>query len=74
MMNHGLKCSIAECKARLKEIDGMDLAQLEKYATKCSTCGNWIHKDNAVAQETYQKVSLKWAEAFNQAILLRRGA
>lgn len=67
MAKDELKCSIAECKARLAEIDSMDLPTLEKYATKCSTCGNWFHKDNDVAEKTYQKVSLKWAEAFNKA-------
>lgn len=71
MAGQGLKCTIAECKARLKEVDTMDLASLETYATKCSTCGNWFLKDNTVAQETYNKVSLKWAEAFNKAHLKR---
>lgn len=69
-MNNGeLKCSIAECKARLKEIDSMGLNELEKYSTKCSTCGNWLLKDNQTANETYKKVSLKWAEAFNKSIM-----
>ncbi|ARU49360.1 hypothetical protein [Sulfurospirillum diekertiae] len=72
-MNSHLKCSIAECKARLKEIDSMDLKQLETYATKCSTCGNWILKDDPIANETYRKVSLKWAEEFNNAIM-KKGA
>ncbi|MDD2384756.1 MAG: hypothetical protein PHN18_11245 [Sulfurospirillaceae bacterium] len=71
MSQNELKCSIAECKARLVEIDSMDLHTLEKYATKCSNCGNWILKDNEVAQKTYQKVSLQWAEAFNEALLRR---
>ena len=69
MAKDELKCSLSECKARLSEIDSMDLQTLEKYATKCSTCGNWILKDNEVAQKTYQTVSLKWAEAFNKAHL-----
>jgi len=67
MGEEGLKCTIAECKSRLREIDTMGLAELEKFSTKCSTCGNWVLKDNKVAQETYNKVSLKWAEAFNKA-------
>lgn len=71
MSNNELKCSISECKARLREVDSMDLAELEKYSTKCSTCGNWLLKDNQVADETYRKVSLKWAEAFNKANLKR---
>jgi len=64
-----LKCTLAECKARLKEIDYMNLDELEHYATRCATCGNWILKDDSVAQETYQKVSLKWAEEFNKALI-----
>lgn len=71
MSASGLKCSLSECKARLKEIDSMNLDTLEHYATRCSTCGNWILKDDNVAQETYQKVSLRWAEAFNDALFQR---
>lgn len=71
MSSGELKCSIAECKARLHEIDSMSLEELDKYATKCSTCGNWILKDNQVADETYRKVSLEWAEAFNKANMKR---
>ncbi|MDD3342395.1 MAG: hypothetical protein PHR87_02340 [Sulfurospirillaceae bacterium] len=69
MTQNELLCTIAECKARLIEVASMDLETLEHYATKCSTCGNWILKDNEVAQKTYQKVSLQWAEAFNKAHL-----
>jgi hypothetical protein len=57
MSKDELKCSIAECKARLREIDSMSLSELEKYSTKCSTCGNWFLKDNKIADETYRKVS-----------------
>ncbi len=71
MSNNELKCSIAECKARFHEIDSMNLEELEKYSTRCSTCGNWFLKDNQVADETYRKVSIKWAEAFNKANLKR---
>ncbi|WP_041960103.1 hypothetical protein [Sulfurospirillum arsenophilum] len=69
MSSTTLKCSLAECKARLKAVDNMSLSELEEYATRCSTCGNWILKDDAVANETYMKVSTKWAESFNQALL-----
>jgi len=67
----GLKCSIAECKQRFHQVKNMGLSELEKYASRCSTCGNWFLKDNAVAQKTYDKVSLKWAEAFNSATMRR---
>ena len=71
MGEEGLKCSIAECKQRLSQIDSMGLPELEKYASNCSSCGNWFLKDNPVAQKTYDKVSLKWAEAFNTSIMKR---
>lgn len=70
MSAQDIKCSVSECKSRHKEIDAMNFADLERYATKCSTCGNWVLKDNLTAQETYQKVSLKWAEEFNKKIML----
>lgn len=69
MSSTTLKCSLSECKARLKAVDSMSLSELEEYATRCSTCGNWIIKDDAVANETYMKVSTKWAESFNEALL-----
>ncbi len=65
----GLKCTIAECKARLAQVDKMNLTELNSYANKCSTCGNWFLKDDKIAQKTYEKVSLKWAEEFNKQAL-----
>lgn len=65
MSTQELKCSLSECKAKYNEIDKMSFAELAHYADRCSTCGNWFLKDSNVAQETYQKVSLKWAEEFN---------
>ena len=71
MSENGLKCSLSECKSRHKEVDVMSFEDLAKYASKCSTCGNWFLKDNIIAQETYQKVSLKWAEEFNKITMIR---
>ncbi len=67
-----LKCSLAECKARLCDAHTMSLKELETYATRCSTCGNWILKDNAVANTTYLKITTLWAEKFNEALLERK--
>lgn len=69
MSSSPLKCSLSECKARLKAVEGMSLVELEAYATKCSTCGNWILKDDPTAHETYMKISTKWAENFNKSLL-----
>lgn len=69
MSNTALKCSLSECKARLKAVENMSLTELEAYATRCSTCGNWILKDDPIANETYMKVSTKWAETFNKSLL-----
>ena len=69
MSSTSLKCSLSECKARLKAVENMSLTELEHYATRCSTCGNWRLKDDPIANETYMKVSTKWAESFNQALL-----
>lgn len=69
MSSSPLKCSLSECKSRLKAVDGMSLAELEEYATRCSTCGNWILKDAPIAHETYMKISTKWAENFNNSLL-----
>jgi len=69
MSSTPLKCSLSECKARLKAVENMSLVELEEYATRCSTCGNWILKDDSIANETYMKISTKWAESFNQSLL-----
>lgn len=69
MGSTSLKCSLDECKARLKAVDSMSLAELEEYATRCATCGSWIIKDDPVANATYLAVSTKWAEVFNKALL-----
>ncbi|AFL69064.1 hypothetical protein [Sulfurospirillum barnesii] len=69
MDTNSLKCSLMECKARLRDVDKMSLEELEEYATRCATCGNWILKDHAIANQTYLKISTKWAEKFNQSLL-----
>ena len=66
MNNDNLKCSVEECKQRMKQVDTMSFKELTEYTNKCALCGNWVLKDNKVAQETYQKISLKWAETFNK--------
>ncbi|MBN1839585.1 MAG: hypothetical protein JW802_06040 [Campylobacterales bacterium] len=68
MQHPSLKCSHTECKARLNAVEKMSLEELETYATKCSTCGSWILKDDPIANHTYLKISNKWAEAFNQSL------
>ena len=54
MSSTSLKCSLSECKARLKAVENMSLAELEEYATRCSTCGNWILKDDPIANERFK--------------------
>jgi len=59
-----LKCSDAECKKRAADVKNMSLSELEKYNTKCANCGDWIFKEQEVANKTYNAVSVKWAEEF----------
>lgn len=66
MGEEGLKCTLAECKARFLKIDKMNISELNTYSEQCSNCGNWILKEHKIAQKTYRKVSLKWAEEFNK--------
>lgn len=66
MHESNVKCTLKECKERFYQVDTMDFEALCKYADKCATCGNWILKENSVVQKTYNKVSLKWAEKFNE--------
>lgn len=58
------ECSISECKKRKKEAKNMSLKELELYNTKCGACGNWIFKDNKDVNDTYNEVSVQWAEKF----------
>ena len=59
-----LKCTDSECRKRLVEVKSMSFSDLEKYNTKCGNCGDWIFKEQDVANKTYNAVSVKWAEEF----------
>ena len=59
-----LKCTDSECKKRLVEVKSMNFSDLEKYNSKCGSCGDWIFKEQDVANKTYNAVSVKWAEEF----------
>lgn len=59
-----LKCTESECKKRLSEVKDMSFEELEKYTTKCGNCGDWIFKEQEVANKTYNEVASKWAEEF----------
>lgn len=64
-----LKCSILECKKRKSDVKNMSFSELEKYNTKCCNCGDWILKDEQVANETYHAVSTTWAEKFMNKVM-----
>ena len=66
-----LKCTDTECKKILKKTKYMSFAELEKFNTKCATCGDWIFKEQKIANETYNAVSTKWAEEFMKKIFQR---
>jgi hypothetical protein len=57
-------CTESECKRRFADVKNMDLSELEKYCTKCAKCGNWLFKDNEIANKTYEAISNRWAEEF----------
>lgn len=44
----------------------MSFAELEKYNTQCANCGDWIFKEQEIANKTYNAVSNKWAEEFTK--------
>ena len=64
-----LKCTNAECKRILKQTVNMSFDELEKYNTKCANCGDWIFKEQKIANETYNAISNKWAEEFMNKML-----
>lgn len=66
-----LLCSNAECKKRLADVKNMSFAELEKYNTKCGNCGDWIFKEQEIANKTYNAVSNKWAEEFTKKTIKR---
>ncbi len=66
-----LSCTDAECKKRFSRVNNMSFNELEKYNTKCSNCGDWIFKEQKMANKTYNAVSVKWAEEFMNKQLKR---
>ncbi len=59
-----LKCSDMECKKRFSEAKNMSFDELEKFNKKCASCGDWIFKEQEIANKTYNAISSKWAEEF----------
>ena len=59
-----LRCTDSECKKRLAKVKSMSFNDLDKYNTKCGNCGDWIFKEQEMANKTYNAVSVKWAEEF----------
>lgn len=64
-------CTEAECKKRLADVKNMGFEELERYCVKCSKCGNWILKENEIANKTYEAVSNRWAEEFMNKKLMQ---
>ena len=71
-MAETIKCSISECKKRFADVDKMSFSELEKFAARCGSCGNWILKETKVANDTYNKVSNKWAEEFMNQMMKKK--
>lgn len=67
-----LTCSVAECKKRLADVKNMSYSELEKYNIQCQNCGDWIFKEQEVANKMYNEVSVKWAEEFMKNMLHNR--
>lgn len=72
MIMSGLKCSASECKKRLEEVKDMPFEELEKYNTKCASCGEWIIKDEKFANQTYDAISNRWAEQFMNNLIHKK--
>jgi len=66
-----LSCSDSECRKRLTDVKTMSFEELEKYNTKCGNCGDWLFKQQEVANKTYNAVSNKWAEEFMKNTIKR---
>jgi len=49
----------------------MSFSELEKYNSQCGSCGDWIFKEQEIANKTYNAVSVKWAEEFMNQQLRR---
>ena len=64
-----LRCSDSECKRRLTDVKNMSFEELSKYNVKCCNCGDWIFKEQEVANKTYNAVSIRYAEEFMRKML-----
>ncbi|WP_458699830.1 hypothetical protein ACKGJI_08365 [Sulfurospirillum sp. 1307] len=59
-----LTCSKSECKRMLVKSKKMDFKELEKFAIKCSNCGDWIFKEEKFANITYNEIASRYAQEF----------
>lgn len=63
-----INCTEDECKEKREKFTFMTIDQLSAQIKQCEKCNSGVFKTNAVAAQTYQSISLLWAEKHNQTI------
>lgn len=68
MGTKNLNCTEDECKEKREKFIFLTIDQLSTQIKQCEKCNSGVFKTNAVAAQTYQHISLLWAEKHNQTI------
>lgn len=66
MSQKQLKCGEAVCKKKCKQFTSMSIDQLCKQINLCEECNSGLFKQSPTAGNTYQMLSVLWAEGHNR--------
>ena len=68
MPNHQPKCTQTECEQKREGFLNLSEDSMFIQMEACESCKEQLFKDNAVTNETYQIISILWAERHNKLV------
>lgn len=68
MPNHQPKCTQTECEQKREGFLNLSEDSMFIQMEACESCEEQLFKDNAVTNETYQIISILWAERHNKLV------
>lgn len=68
MSKEQLNCGEEACNKKCEQFASMNIDQLCEQINLCEKCNSGLFKQNSTAKNTYQMLSILWAECHNQMI------